>query len=76
MMIMTAAPRIIAIAVPATPELDRNFLPGLMNEPHPITQPNAMAQTCIGLSWRLRPVLDSAADFLLISFQSSLIYTS
>ena len=44
----------MAIAVPATPEFGRNFFPGLMNEPQPIMQPKAIAQTCIGLSWRLR----------------------
>ena len=50
MIIITRAPRIIAIAVPATPEFGRNFLPGLTKLPQPITQPNAIAQTFIGLS--------------------------
>ena len=50
MTIMTSAPRIMAIAVPATPELGRNFLPGLMKEPQPMTQPKAIAQTCMGES--------------------------
>ena len=51
MMIMTSAPRIIAIAVPATPEVCRNFFPGLIKEPQPITQPKAIAQTCMGVSF-------------------------
>ena len=50
MIIITAAPRIMAIAVPATPELGRNFFPGLMNEPQPMTQPKAIAHTFIGFS--------------------------
>ena len=33
------------MAVPATPELGKNFLPGFINEPHPIIQPNAIAHT-------------------------------
>ena len=42
----------MAIAVPATPEVGRNFFPGLMKLPQPITQPKAMAHTCMGLSLR------------------------
>ena len=32
MMIITIAPRAIAIAVPATPELGKNFFPGFTND--------------------------------------------
>jgi hypothetical protein len=59
MMIMTRAPRIIAIAVPATPEVGKNFLPGLIKLPHPITQPNAIAHTCVGERERFKVVLAS-----------------
>ena len=38
------------MAVPATPEFGRNFLPGLMNDPQPITQPKAIAHTWVGES--------------------------
>lgn len=45
---MTKAPSTIAIAVPYTPELGRNFFPGFIKDPQPTTHPNAMAQTCMG----------------------------
>ena len=45
-----AGANIIAIAVPATPEVERNFFPGLMKLPQPMTQPNAIAHTCMGFS--------------------------
>ena len=38
------------MAVPATPEFGRNFLPGLMKDPQPMMHPNAIAQTFMGLS--------------------------
>jgi hypothetical protein len=50
MMIITSAPNAMAMAVPATPELGRNFLPGLMKEPHPMIQPKARAQTLMGFN--------------------------
>ena len=56
-LIRIAAPIIMAIAVPATPELGKNFLPGLMKEPQPMTQPKAIAQTCIGERRRLSVAL-------------------
>ena len=56
MMTMTRAPSTMAIAVPATPEFGRNFLPGFINEPQPIMQPKAIAHTETGLSWRLSSV--------------------
>jgi len=34
--------------VPATPEFGRNFLPGFTKDPHPMMQPNAIAQTFTG----------------------------
>ena len=57
MIIMTNAPRIIAIAVPATPEFGRNFLPGFTKLPHPITHPKAIAHTCMGLRERCNSFL-------------------
>lgn len=47
-MIITIAPSAIAIAVPATPEFGKNFLPGFTKEPQPIIHPNANAHTCVG----------------------------
>ena len=55
MTIITRAPRNMAMAVPATPELGRNFLPGLTKLPQPMTHPKAMAQTFMGLSFLCRP---------------------
>jgi hypothetical protein len=55
MIIMTKAPSTIAIAVPATPEFGRNFLPGFTKDPQPMIHPNAIAQTCIGFSFLRRP---------------------
>ena len=81
MMIMTSAPRIIAMAVPATPEFGRNFFPGLMKEPQPMTQPNAMAQTCMGESCRLKLLLPMVSSLKLLeclsagSDQSSFLLT-
>ena len=54
MIIITNAPRIMAIAVPATPEFGRNFFPGFTKLPQPMTQPKAIAHTCIGLRDRFK----------------------
>ena len=60
---MTIAPNIIAIVVPATPEFGRNFFPGLIKEPQPITQPKAIAQTCIGDNCLRRELLSMISPF-------------
>ena len=48
MIIITNAPSTMAMAVPSTPELGRNFFPGFMNAPQPMIQPKAIAHTCVG----------------------------
>ena len=49
---MTTAPSEMAIAVPAVPAVGKNVVPGMMNEPQPMQQPNANAHSVNGLNLR------------------------
>ena len=50
-------------------DVGRNFLPGLIKLPHPITQPKAIAQTCIGERERFK-VAEEACSFWLFIVSS------
>ena len=56
---MIKAPITMAIAVPSVPAFGRKVVPGIINAPQPIMQPNARAHTLSGLRPR---------DNLLLSF--------